>query len=273
MKDPLLPHLVEMQSWQQESELVFTFQVAPPEEYGSFRAGQFNMLYLAGMGESAISISGDPADRNHLTHTVRAVGNVTRALHGLRPPARIGLRGPFGRGWPLAAAEGRELLLMAGGIGLAPLRPVLFQALAAPERYQRVTLLLGARSPEEILYSEQLLRWKSDAGLQFLATVDVASAAWRGDVGVITDLVQRAAINPQQTVAMVCGPEIMLRFCARRLRELGVASDAIHVSLERHMQCGTGFCGHCQLGPYFLCKDGPVFAYPAVEPYLMTQEF
>lgn len=273
MTNPLLPQAVEILSWEEESEHVFTIETNAPPGYGGFQAGQFNMLYVPGAGESAISISGDPGDPGILTHTVRAVGNVTGALRDLRPPQSIGLRGPYGQPWPLAEARGRELLLLAGGIGLAPLRPVLYAALAVAAQFKSISLLLGARSPAELLYAEQLQRWRSNERVRVLASVDTASQEWHGDVGVITDLISRAEFDPAQVVAMICGPEIMLRFCAKRLRELGVAPEAIYVSLERNMQCAAGFCGHCQLGPYFVCKDGPVFAYADVERYLMTREF
>ncbi len=273
MNDPFIPQSVAVEAWQQESREVFSFSVSPPPGYAGFDPGQFNMLYLPGRGEAAISISGDPGDNTRLTHTVRAVGNVTKALGELRPPERIGLRGPFGRGWPLARAEGRELLLIAGGIGLAPLRPVLYAALLAPERFARITVLLGARSPADLLFTDELLRWKFEHGLQFMASVDNASFDWHGDVGVITRLIPRVKMDPEKVLAMICGPEVMIRFCVKGLRDRGVPGAAIHVSLERNMKCALGICGHCQLGPHFLCRNGPVFAYPEVERFLMTREF
>jgi NAD(P)H-flavin reductase len=273
MNDPFVPQSVEVLAWQAESDDVFTLILAPPSGYAGFEPGQFNMLYLPGRGEAAISISGDPRDASRITHTVRAVGNVTKALGEIRPPQRIGLRGPYGRGWPLAEAQGRELLLVAGGIGLAPLRPVLYAALAAPERYDRISVLLGARSPGDLLFKDELLGWKFEHGLQLLASVDNATFDWNGDVGVITDLIPRVRMNPEQVVAMICGPEVMIRFCVNGLRARGVADEAIYISMERNMKCALGICGHCQLGPHFLCRNGPVFAYPQVERFLMTREF
>lgn len=273
MNDPLLPAPVEILALRDESDDVVTIETSAPPGYTGFAAGQFNMLYVPGAGESAISISGDPKNPERLTHTIRAVGNVTRLLHRKRPGDRIGLRGPFGCGWPLAAAQGRDLLVLAGGIGLAPLRALLYSALAAPQSFRRVTLLVGARSPADLLYTDQLLQWRSEDGLRLGVTVDSAPADWSGDVGVITTLIPRAEIDPGNVAVMMCGPEIMLRFCVRSLRECGVPADAISVSLERNMKCAVGTCGHCQLGPEFLCRDGPVFAYPRVERYLMTGEF
>ncbi|WOJ93142.1 FAD/NAD(P)-binding protein [Congregibacter variabilis] len=273
MSDPFIPASVTVEALQQESHDVFTLSVCAPSNYAGFTPGQFNMLYLPGRGESAISISGDPGNNSTITHTVKAVGNVTRALCDLRPSQRIGLRGPFGRGWPLEQANGRELLLIAGGIGLAPLRPVLYAALEAPKRYARITVLLGARSPQDLLFTEELQRWKSHTDLQFLASVDNADANWQGDVGVITQLIPRIEMNPKNVLAMICGPEVMIRFCAKSLRDRGVPADAIYVSLERNMKCALGICGHCQLGPHFLCRNGPVFGYAEVERFLMTREF
>ncbi len=273
MNDPFIPSTVRLTSWQRESEDVFSFSVEPPPVYPGFAPGQFNMLYLPGRGEAAISISGSPQDSTRITHTVRAVGNITKALREIRPSERIGLRGPYGRGWPLEKAAGRELILLAGGIGLAPLRPVLYSALAAPERYARISLLLGARSPDDLLFSEELLDWKFEHGLQFFASVDSATFDWRGDVGVITTLIPRVKMNPRNVIAMICGPEVMMRFCVRELRARGVPDDSIYVSLERNMSCAVGHCGHCQLGPHFVCRNGPVFAYPAVDRYLVTREF
>jgi NAD(P)H-flavin reductase len=198
------------------------------------------------------------SDRSRLTHTVRAVGNVTKALGDIRPPAHRAARPLRARLAP-GGGRGRELLLIAGGIGLAPLRPVLYAAMAAPERYARITVLLGARSPGDLLFTEELLRWKFEHGLQLLASVDNATFDWRGDVGVITGLIPRVNMNPDKVLAMICGPEVMIRFCVKGLRARGVPGASIHVSLERNMKCALGICGHCQLGPHFLCRNGPVF--------------
>lgn len=273
MTDPWLPQSCGVISCLRESRDVFTLTLEPPPAYAGFSAGQFNMLYVPGAGEAAISISGDPDDGDSLVHTIRDMGNVTGQLHRLQAADRVGLRGPFGRGWPLAQAAGRDLLILAGGIGLAPLRPVLYQALSQRQRYRRVHLLLGARSAGDILYRQQLLDWKRQAGLELLVTVDTSDGNWRGDVGVITGLIPRLEFDPNDCLALICGPEIMMRFCVKQLQERGVADADIHVSLERNMKCALGHCGHCQLGPHFLCRDGPVLPYPEVRDYLMTREF
>ncbi len=237
-----------------------------------FLPGQFNMLYAFGVGEIPISISGDPTRRGPLTHTVRTVGVVTRAMERLEPGGVLGVRGPYGEGWPVEDAAGADVVVVAGGIGLAPLRPVVLSVLAERERYGRVALLYGARSPKDILFRAELRRWRSAFHMDVEVTVDRGDRTWRGDVGVVTRLVPRAPFDPARTVAMICGPEIMMRFAAQELVRRGVARDAIWVSTERNMKCGVGLCGHCQHGPLFVCKDGPVFRYDRVETLLSKRE-
>ncbi|MDF1523930.1 MAG: FAD/NAD(P)-binding protein, partial [Trueperaceae bacterium] len=233
-----------------------------------FAPGQFDMLYVFGVGEVPISISGDPARPERLVHTTREVGAVTRAMRRLRPGDAIGVRGPFGTSWPVAAAEGRDVVLIAGGIGLPPLRPALYHVLAHRERYGRVVLLYGARTPEDLLFRDELAAWRASFDLEVHVTVDRATGDWRGNVGVCTPLVQRAPIDPRRTVAMICGPEVMIRAACRELARRGVSPQDTFVSLERNMKCAVGLCGHCQLGPYLVCRDGPVFAYDRVERLL-----
>lgn len=273
MNDPLLPSLCAVKSRRQHSDDVFTLEIEPPVHYPAFGAGQFNMLYIPGAGEAAISISGDPANADSLIHTIRAVGSVTGLLGKCSSGDRIGLRGPFGKSWPLEAAMGKDLVLVAGGIGMAPLRPVLYQALAERDRYRRIVLLYGARTPADILYADELMAWKRQGLLDLFVSVDIDAEDWAGDVGVITGLIPRARVEADNSVAMICGPEIMIRFSVNKLRELGLSTKEIHVSLERNMKCAVGFCGHCQLGTQFICKDGPVFAYDQVESLLMAQGF
>jgi NAD(P)H-flavin reductase len=204
-------------------------------------------------------------------HTVRAVGAVTSALCASGPGDVIGFRGPFGRGWPLAAAEGRDVVIVAGGLGLAPLRPAVHALLARRERYGRVSVLCGGRSPSELLYDDEVEGWRA-GGLDVELIVDVPDDAWRGHVGVVTRLIRRAAFDPDRMLAMACGPEVMMRFAAAALLERGLAHQDIWLSLERSMKCGTGHCGHCQLGPLFVCKDGPVVRLDAVEELLRVEE-
>jgi NAD(P)H-flavin reductase len=230
--------------------------------------GQFMMMYAFGVGEVPISVSGCPSDDGVLSHTIRAVGPVSHALCGLVPGRPVGLRGPFGTDWPLAAAEGRDLVVVGGGIGLAPLRPVVRRVLADRGRFGRVTLLVGARRPDSLLFASQLADWRGHFDLDVSITVDAASGDWRGDVGVVTKLLPRVPLEPARTVAVVCGPEVMIRAVARELIGLGVESERLFVSLERNMRCGLGHCGHCQLGPLFVCTAGPVVAWSTAVPLL-----
>jgi len=236
----------------------------------AFAPGQFAMLYAFGAGEAPISVAGTAGAT--LTHTVRSVGAVTRALCAAAPGDVVGVRGPFGTAWPLAALAGRDVVLVAGGLGLPPLRPVLEAILADRDRYGLVSLLYGARTPADLVYAADLESWRTDGAVTVAVTVDAPDETWAGSVGVVTRLVERAAFDAGNTVALICGPEVMMRFTAAALRDRGVAPDAIWVSLERGMTCGTGHCGHCQLGRLFVCKDGPVVRHDTVEALLRVAE-
>jgi len=232
--------------------------------------GQFNMLYAFGAGEVPISISGDPARPDRLVHTVRSVGLASAALCRLRRGQYAGVRGPFGSTWPLVEARGRDVLVVAGGLGLAPLRPVVYELCRHRRDYGRVALLYGARTPPDLLFTRELERWRSR--IDVMVTVDSAAPGWTGDVGVVGSLLSRAAFDPAGAVAMVCGPEVMMRFALADLRELGVPEPATWISMERNMHCAVGLCGHCQLGPAFVCRDGPVFRADAVAWALRVRE-
>lgn len=236
-----------------------------------FMPGQFNMLYAFGQGEIPISISGGTA-RGRLSHTVRAVGPVSAAVAGLRRDSVIGIRGPFGHPWPLNECQGQDVVVVAGGLGMAPLRPVVHAVLGARERYGRLDLLYGARTPADLLFARELDRWRSGSQVRVAVTVDAAPGGWHGSVGVVTGLFRQLSCDPRRTVAMVCGPEVMMRFAVKGLQDLGLPADAIWVSLERNMQCGAGVCGHCQLGGVLVCRDGPVFRFSEVEHLLGVRE-
>jgi NAD(P)H-flavin reductase len=238
----------------------------------SFAPGQFNMLYAFGVGEVPISISGDPGDGTTLVHTVRAVGTVTRPLCLLPKGARLGVRGPFGSAWPLADAQGKDVLFVAGGLGLAPLRPAILHALRHRSKFGRIAILYGARTPRDILFRKNLESWRSRFDCDVAVTVDHAGSDWGGHVGVVPALVSEARFDPGHAVAMVCGPEIMMRFAARALEDRGIARQAIWMSLERSMKCGVGLCGHCQFGPFFVCKDGPVMRLDRIARLLYVRE-
>ncbi|HUL99955.1 MAG TPA: FAD/NAD(P)-binding protein, partial [Mycobacterium sp.] len=237
------------------------------------KPGEFMMLYAFGVGEIAISVSGVPtATDGTLTHTIRAVGAVSRALCAAGPGAVVGVRGPFGTRWGLDEAEGRDLVIVAGGVGLAPLRPVVLGALARRERYGKVVLIAGSRSRRDFLYVEELAQWQRDRSIEVHVTVDVPVAGWHGEVGMVTEPLRRLALTADRTTAFLCGPEPMMRFSAEALVKKGVSVNDIRVSLERNMQCGIGWCGHCQLGPLLLCRDGPVVDYDVAKQLLVVKE-
>ncbi len=237
-----------------------------------FTPGQFSMLWVFGVGELPISISGDSSRPGQLVYTVRSVGKATNALVSRKVGAQIGVRGPFGVGWPMQAARGRDVIVVAGGIGLAPLRPVIYEVLGNRDQYGRLVVLYGARSPSDVLYRKELVAWARQRDTQVLTTVDYGGLSWRGHVGVVTTLFRYARLHPARSIAMICGPEIMMRFVTRELEMQGLKRNDIYVSMERNMKCGVGFCGHCQYGPYFICKDGPVFPYEKIRPLLDKYE-
>ncbi|MFE3644179.1 FAD/NAD(P)-binding protein [Streptomyces sp. NPDC059169] len=237
------------------------------EALHAFAPGQFAMVYAFGVGEIPVSVSGMAGER--LSHTIRAVGAVSRALCDLPTGSSVGVRGPFGTGWNAAAARGHDLLVLGGGIGLAPLRPLVHAVLAEPQVYGRVNVLAGARTPDDLLYGGEFPDWRQP----FCAvTVDRPTGGWTGRVGVVTSLIDEARFAPARTTAFVCGPEVMIRATARVLIHRGVRAGRIRVSLERNMRCATGHCGHCQLGPLLLCRDGPVVGHDVAEPLLAVRE-
>lgn len=249
-----------------------TLEAGDGRRWARFQPGQFSMLYVFGVGELPISISGNPEERDKLVYTVRSVGQATHALVTSRPGEAIGVRGPFGTSWPLADCRGRDVLIVAGGIGLAPLRPAIFHVLRHRGDYGRLLVLYGARSPQDLLYRKQLSAWNYVPETQILTTVDYGGLSWRGNVGVVTTLFRHIRLEPERTTALVCGPEIMMRFVVRELLARGLAEGQIYLSMERNMKCAVGFCGHCQLGPYFICKDGPVFPYSRLRPWMDRYE-
>ncbi len=274
LHDPMVPQRYCIKRIHREIPDTFTLELEPEDgrEIPQFAAGQFNMLYIFGVGEIPISISGDPNKRSPLVHTTRAVGTVSKAMRELKPDDIIGVRGPFGSSWPIKKIEGRDVVIAAGGIGLAPLRSVMYHIISHRENYGKAVLLYGARTPADILYRHELELWRAHFDLEVYVTVDRATGSWRGSVGVVTRLIPRAPFDPQNTVAMVCGPEIMMRYTLAEFEKRGVARENIYVSMERNMKCAIGMCGHCQYGPNFVCKDGPVFPYNKIERLLTKWE-
>lgn len=274
LADLMIPRPFRVQRLRKETADTFTLELVPAEnrEVFSFAPGQFNMLYVFGVGEVPISISSDPGGSAPLQHTTRVVGTVTKGMRRLKPRDTIGIRGPFGTPWPVEEAAGRDCVMVTGGIGLAPLRPVLYHVMAHRERYRKIVLLYGARSPEDVLFRHELERWRSKFDMDVHVTVDRAGSDWRGTVGVVTMLIRRAGFDPSNTTAMVCGPEVMMRYSVMELESRGVDGCNIYVSMERNMKCAIGFCGHCQYGPTFVCKDGPVFRLDRIAAFFGKAE-
>ena len=274
MNDPMLPQPYVVRDVSKETPDTFTLKLAPEAESNgnSFRPGQFSMLWVFGVGELPISISGNPMEHDQLVYTVRSVGQATNALVRQSVGSNVGVRGPFGTGWPVDAARGRDVIVVAGGIGLAPLRPVIYEVLHHRQDYGRLVVLYGARSPHDLLYRKEMAAWARQHETQVAVTVDYGGLSWRGHVGVVTTLFKYARLKPSNSVAMVCGPEIMMRFVARELVSHGLSRSDIYLSMERNMKCAVGFCGHCQYGPHFICKDGPVFPYEQIRPLLEKHE-
>lgn len=273
-QNPMQPIPFRVERMRAETYDTFTLQLTHQKGDASFHfaPGQFNMLYLFGVGEIPVSISGDPREAHALVHTTRAVGTVTKAMRKLKRGDAIGVRGPFGKHWPLADASGQDVVIVAGGIGLAPLRPALYQLMAERGKYGKVVLLYGARTPEDILYKRELQQWRAQFDLEVYVTVDRATSSWHGNVGVVTTLIPKAPFDPLHTTALVCGPEVMMRFTVQELFRRSVRAENTFVSLERNMKCAIGFCGHCQYGANFVCKDGPVFRFDQVQAVFGTRE-
>jgi NAD(P)H-flavin reductase len=272
-RDPMLPRPFRIEALKRELSDTVTLALKPTDG-GAFRfqPGQFNMLYSFGVGEVPISISGDPAETSVLLHTIRAVGRASGALAALKPGDTVGVRGPFGSPWPVEACYGSDILILGGGVGLAPLRPAVHAVLAQREKFGNVVILYGARTPEDILFLKDLKAWRSRFDLNCQVTVDRVTGKWSGRVGVVTQLIKSGGFDRHHTVAMLCGPEVMMRFGVQALNENGISDDRIYVSMERNMKCAVGFCGHCQFGPTFVCKDGPVYRFDGIKDIFKLRE-
>ena len=273
--EPMQPYWAEITDIQPETRGIATYSLRfkdPTVRAGySFKPGQFNMLYLPGYGESATSISSDPENLETIAHTIRFTGNVTKRIARLKVGDEIGVRGPFGSYWPIDQYKGADLVLGTGGIGIPPLRPIIYYAMRHREDFNRVIVLYGARTPEDLQFKDEYAIWEN-AGIETMITVDRADESWQGQVGVVPILFYQLRMDPRNSVIMTCGPEIMIRFVVYEALARRVPTDRIYVSLERNMKCGLGQCGHCQLGPFFVCKDGPVFSFKQLEPYYNVEE-
>lgn len=270
--DPWAPQPWRLRSVRQDTADVFSWELEPEQGRApDFLPGQFNMIYRFGQGEVAISICGAGAD-GRVLHTIRAVGAVTRQLQSLEAGAVIGVRGPFGNGWPVEALKGHDVVVVAGGLGIAPLRPLVEWLLAHRADYGRIDVLYGARRPSDLLYAEDIRRWQQSPGVRVRVTVDSGDSDWHGEVGAVTHLIPMVGIDPARTLAVLCGPEVMMRFTVLSLQQEGLAPYSIYLSMERHMQCAIGYCGHCFYGPHFICRDGPVFRFDRLHGRLAVAE-
>ena len=268
---PMVPVSCRVLATRRETADTWTLELEPPRGGLAFAPGQFTMLSALGAGEVPISISGDAEHPGVLVHTVRAVGAATRAICAAEPGDVLTVRGPFGSAWPIDDAQGRDVVVITGGIALAPLRAAVLRLLANADRYGRLVLLHGGRAPDELLYADELDGWRG-RGMDVMTTVDTAGPEWLGHVGVVPKLVRRAAFDGERAVALVCGPEVMMRVTLTALERRGVSADRVHLSVERNMQCGIGHCGHCQLGPTLVCRDGPVYRAADLARWLAVRE-
>jgi NAD(P)H-flavin reductase len=272
--NPYLPREAEIVGRTEESSNTFSLhlRLTDREPY-AFAPGQFNMLYLYGSGEVPISVVEESEDDQTLTHTVRALGRITNGLAQLQVGDHIGLRGPFGRGWPMQEAEGRDLVVVTGGLGCAPSVSIIHHVLRHRARYGHLNILQGVKHTDDLIWRSQYDAWAKLPDVTVLLAADVAGPAWHGHVGLVTTLFDQLSLRPERTVAMLCGPEVMMRAAADGLHRLGIRPEAIYLSMERNMQCAVGHCGHCQIGGNFVCREGPVFAWPAVRELLGVRGF
>lgn len=272
--DVMLPRVVRVAHRTRDLSDTWTLEMVAVDDtpLPRYAPGQFTMMYAFGVGEIPVSISGDASDTTSLVQTVRAVGKVSEAITRLNVGDTLGLRGPYGTAWPVAEGYGRDVVVVAGGLGLAPLRPALYQLQAERRQFGKLALLYGTRRPEDILFRRQLANWRRQLDIDIEVTVDHAGTDWRGDVGVVTKLIPRLGVDPANAMALVCGPEVMMRFAASALCDFGLPENAIHLSLERNMKCAVGLCGHCQFAGSFVCKDGAVMRYDRVRTLLGMKE-
>ena len=277
VKDAYLPCAAEIIEITQESPTIFTlhcrFTDLAIQEQFKFSPGQFNMVYLYGVGEVAISISSDPDEQHVISHTIRALGRITKALQTLEKGDQIGIRGPFGRGWPLLKAVSKDVVIVTGGLGCAPTVSVINYIMARRNQYRNLKILQGVKHSDDYIFRKQYAKWQQMPQTEIHIAADAAGPKWPWSVGFVTDMIQSLKLDPKNTVAMMCGPEMMMRTAVNALVKLGLAEQQIFLSMERNMECGIGHCGHCQYGGLFVCKDGPVFAYPEIKELFSVAGF
>lgn len=277
MVDPYLPVEAEVIESVHETASIFNLHIRFTEPHRhhlySFSPGQFNMVYLFGVGEVAISIVSDPEERRRLSHTIRALGRVTKALQKLQPGERIGIRGPFGRGWPLHKVHGKDIVIVTGGLGCAPTVSIINYILARRSQYGRLMILQGVKHSDDFIFRKQYAKWQQSADTEVHIAADQAGPKWPWNTGYVTDMIKTLDLKPDNTIAMMCGPEMMMHTAINALGNMGMSEHDMYLSMERNMECGIGQCGHCQYGGLFVCKDGPVFAYPEIKALFKVAGF
>lgn len=271
--EDLIPRPARIRARKAECDGVITLDIETVSKNNiRFESGQFNMLYVFGIGEIPISHSGDAKNKDYYTHTIRSVGAVSSALSRLAVGDVIGIRGPYGTGWQEEKAKGRDIVIIAGGLGLAPLRPLIYQIADNRSAFGSISLLYGARDPDNFLFSDELRIAADLWQLDLYTTVDSADIGWTGNVGFVTQLIEKAKFTAENTTAYLCGPDVMMRVCARSLTGYGVPEEHIFLSLERNMKCAIKHCGRCQFSSRFVCRDGPVFSYADIKQHLSANE-
>ena len=270
--NPYAIHAARIAEKLQEAPGIYTFRLLFEDEAMAsafaFAGGQFNMLYVAGVGEIPISIVSDPDRAHELDHTIRVVGRVSEVIGNMQEGDTLGIRGPFGNGWPLDEARGQDVLVVTGGLGCAPVAGAIEYIFRRREQYGSVKIMHGVKKPQDLLFRERFDVWRQNPDTEVLLASDVAGRTWHYHIGVVTELFDEVEMEPERSIVMMCGPEMMMRLAAEHLGRRGMPHERIYLSMERNMQCGIGLCGHCQIGPYFACKDGPVIRYDRIAPFL-----
>lgn len=277
MSNPYLPREAEIIERIQESPGLFTLRLRLTDDTlqnaYTFKPGQFNMLYLHGVGEVAISIVSDPQDERIIDHTIRAVGRVSHGIEQLNCGDRIGLRGPYGNGWPMTLAEQKDVVVITGGLGCAPVVSVIEYVARRRERFGHLNIVQGVKHSSDFIWRERYDKWRQLADTQVLLAADAGEPIWPWHIGRVTELFEQMVFNPQQVMVVMCGPEGMMKVVVKNMLAQGVSENDLYLSMERNMHCGIGHCGHCQYGEKFVCRDGPVFPYSRVKSLFKTKGF
>jgi len=274
--DPYVPKLAEIVEKRHEAKNIYTYRLRFSAEEDqrdySFKPGQFNMLYIYGVGEIPISISGDPSDKEGIDHIIRVVGTVSRAMEACEVGDSLGIRGPFGSEWPLEEAKGKDVLIVTGGLGCAPVMGAIHYILNRRKEFGALKILHGIKAPKDLIYRQKIEEWKQFPDTEVHLTSDESDKDWKFHIGVVTNLMEKINVDPANTIVMMCGPEIMMKFSIKEFKKRNIPAEQIYLSMERNMKCAMGFCGHCQYGPHFICRDGPILRYDQVQGIFPIKE-